>query len=91
MLARSIPKARYLELDSLNLFMHMDALNLPNRSQLIVAARQAGFRSASDTQNGSSANLPVAWLCDNEWYLPVQLFEFESWLDAEGKDLPKGD
>lgn len=32
----------------------------------------------------------VAWLCDDDWELPVQLFEFERWLKEKGKDLPKG-
>lgn len=32
----------------------------------------------------------IAWLCDDGWELPAQLFEFERWLENDGKYLPKG-
>lgn len=32
----------------------------------------------------------IVWLCDNDWELPAQLFEFERWLENDGKYLSKG-
>ncbi len=32
----------------------------------------------------------VVVLCGDTWELPVQLFEFERWLEKDGKELPTG-
>lgn len=47
----------------------------------------ANFEGAAPSQEKPKS---VAWLCDDDWELPAQLFEFERWLEKDGKNLPKG-
>ncbi|WP_166418389.1 hypothetical protein [Cochlodiniinecator piscidefendens] len=48
------------------------------------------FADVDDTIPTQEKPKSMAWLCDDSWELPVQLVEFERWLEKDGKNLPKG-
>lgn len=48
------------------------------------------FSDCEDTAAAPKKSKSLAWLCDENWNLSAQLFEFERWLETEGKNLSKG-
>ena len=33
----------------------------------------------------------IAWLCDDDWELPSQIYELEEWLKKNESNIPPGD
>ncbi|MBL1437274.1 MAG: hypothetical protein COB08_013875 [Rhodobacteraceae bacterium] len=48
------------------------------------------YPNLEESTPSRTKNKPVVWLCNDSWELPVLLFEFERWLEKNGKKLPKG-
>ncbi|MCF2904819.1 hypothetical protein L0666_07455 [Octadecabacter sp. CECT 8868] len=48
------------------------------------------FASLEEAAPSKEKPKSIAWLCDDGWELPAQLFEFERWLEKDGTNLPKG-